>query len=85
MQEIPGGVLRKWNIKLMSKLSLRDENGKLWPMMISTTDIGRHYFGHGWSDFRNSNNIQEGYKCDFQFVIDEANVAKELLVRVHPK
>ncbi|TKY61395.1 putative B3 domain-containing protein [Spatholobus suberectus] len=85
--EVPRRVLSKMNIKLIPKISLRDENDKLWPVAIITTDYGhrRHFLGGGWSDFKRSNNIQEGHLCDFQFVLDKANVAQELLVRVRSK
>ncbi|CAJ1961056.1 unnamed protein product [Sphenostylis stenocarpa] len=42
----------------------------------------RYYLGNEWHDLKLGNNVQEGYQCDFQFVIDKAKVAKELLVRV---
>ncbi|KAL2661461.1 hypothetical protein AAZX31_03G225700 [Glycine max] len=84
--EIPRSVLRKTNIKLMSKISLRDENGKLWPAsIISIKKEYRHFLGGGWNDFRRSYNIQEGDRCDFEFVVDKANAAQELLVRVRSK
>lgn len=86
LQEIPRSVLRKTNIKLMSKISLRDENGKLWPAsIISIKKEYRHFLGGGWNDFRRSYNIQEGDRCDCEFVVDKANAAQELLVRVRSK
>ncbi|RDY08044.1 putative B3 domain-containing protein, partial [Mucuna pruriens] len=84
--EVPRRVLRKMNIKLMQKISLRDENDKVWPVTITASRNGRNgqrqFLGAGWSDFQRSNNIQEGNQCDFQFIVDEANVVQELLVRV---
>ncbi|KAK7397299.1 hypothetical protein VNO78_18467 [Psophocarpus tetragonolobus] len=84
--ELPRRVLKKRNIKLISNISLRDEDGKIWPASITTTDNENRYFlGSGWVNFRRSNNIQEGHQCDFEFVVDKENVAQELLVRVRSK
>ncbi|KAK7332878.1 hypothetical protein VNO80_29634 [Phaseolus coccineus] len=84
--EIPKKVIKEMKIKLNRNITLRDENDRSWPLsIISTVNQDRHYFGGGWLDFKQSNNIEEGCQCDFQFVVDKANVAKELLVRVRSK
>lgn len=76
----------KMNIKLLRSITLRDENGKSWPVTVNfTLDYHRRYLGSGWMAFRESKNIQLGSRCDFQFVVDKANVARELLVRVLSK
>ncbi|XP_020210978.1 putative B3 domain-containing protein At5g66980 [Cajanus cajan] len=85
--ELPRRVLRKMNIKLMPNriINLRDENDTLWPVIITAGFGDRYFLGSGWSVFQRSNNIQEGQQCDFQFVVDKANVVQEMLVRVHSK
>ena len=82
LQEVPRSVMRQLNIRLRSKIRLRDENDKLWPVKISATEKGRLFFGDGWSDFRKAKSIQQGQLCEFKFVIGKANEAEELLVRV---
>ncbi|XP_022642858.1 putative B3 domain-containing protein At5g66980 [Vigna radiata var. radiata] len=83
--EFPRKML-KMNIKLLRSITLRDENGKSWPVTVNfTLDYHRRYLGSGWMAFRESKNIQLGSRCDFQFVVDKANVARELLVRVLSK
>ncbi|KAJ1385150.1 DNA-binding barrel domain superfamily [Sesbania bispinosa] len=83
-EEVPRRILKQLNINQISKISLRDENNKLWPVAISKKQQGRHFFADGWYDFRQAHNIKEGHRCDFQFVIGKANVVKELRVRVLP-
>jgi len=62
---------------------MRDENDRSWPIsIISTANNQRHFLGSGWKNFKASNKVEDGCRCDFQFVVDKANVAKELLVRV---
>ncbi|OIW17529.1 hypothetical protein TanjilG_22641 [Lupinus angustifolius] len=78
--EIHKTILRKWDMKLRSTLSLKNENGKVWLVKISTTLDGRYYLGIGLSDFVKSNNIRKGNQCEFEFVIGERNVVKEILV-----
>ncbi|CAJ1970585.1 unnamed protein product [Sphenostylis stenocarpa] len=81
--ELPRRVVKEMKIKLNRKISLRDENDRVWPASIhSTGKKDRHFLGGGWYDFKRSQNIEEGCKCDFEFVVDKANVARELLVRV---
>ncbi|KAL9320368.1 hypothetical protein ACSQ67_012207 [Phaseolus vulgaris] len=84
--EIPKKAIKDMEIKLIGNIILRDENDRSWPVsIISTANQDRRYLGSGWLDFRQCNNIEEGCQCDFQFVVDKANVAKELLVRVRSK
>jgi len=86
LQELPRKVLKGMNIRLRHNITLRDENDRTWPVSISSTaNDQRHYLGCGWKDFKLSNKIENGCQCDFQFVVDKANVAKELLVRVLSK
>ncbi|KAK7337901.1 hypothetical protein VNO77_18492 [Canavalia gladiata] len=81
--EIPRGLLRKLNITMSPEINLRDEKNRLWPVKIMNMEEGtRKYLGAGWSNFRKGNNIEEGHLCDFELVIDKANVVKELLVRL---
>ncbi|KAK7284261.1 hypothetical protein RJT34_19005 [Clitoria ternatea] len=81
--ELPGKLIQKLNIKLNPKMNIRDGYGNIWPVAI-ITENNRQFFGDGWSNFRQRNNIEKGYRCDFQFVIDKENVAHELLVSVYP-
>ncbi|KAL2345782.1 hypothetical protein Fmac_007067 [Flemingia macrophylla] len=85
--ELPRKVLNKMNIKLIPNkiIHLRDENDKLWPVLITAGYSDRQFLGSGWSAFQRGSNIQEGSQCDFQFVVDKANEVQELLVRVHSK
>ncbi|WVY94583.1 hypothetical protein V8G54_033671 [Vigna mungo] len=83
--EFPRKML-KMKIKLLRSITLRDENGKSWLVSInSSLDHDRKYLGNGWTAFKESKNIQLGSRFDFQFVVDKANVARELLVRVLSK
>ncbi|XP_047151428.1 putative B3 domain-containing protein At5g66980 [Vigna umbellata] len=76
----------KMNMKLLRYITLRDENGKSWLVMInSSSNYDRSFLGSGWMAFKESKNIQVGSRCDFQFVVDKANVARELHVRVLSK
>ncbi|MED6123557.1 hypothetical protein PIB30_050244 [Stylosanthes scabra] len=79
--EIPRRVMKELNISLKSRIKLRDENDKLWPVKITTTGR-RHYLADGWSRFWQAKSIEEGNLCDFKFVVGKANSAEELLVRV---
>ncbi|KAF1870182.1 hypothetical protein Lal_00017763 [Lupinus albus] len=78
--EIHKTIMKKWNMKLRSTLSLKNENGKVWLVRVSTTLNGRNYLDTGLSDFVKSNNITKGNQCEFEFVIGQGNVVNEILV-----
>ncbi|XP_027932448.1 putative B3 domain-containing protein At5g66980 isoform X2 [Vigna unguiculata] len=82
--ELPRKLLKMRNIKLLKNITLRDENDESWPVLINSSN-DRNYLGSGWLTFKKNKNIQEGSRCDFQFVVNKSNMAIELLVHVISK
>ncbi|WRX10626.1 B3 DNA binding domain - like 9 [Theobroma cacao] len=79
---VPRSLLASYGIKIKPEVVLLDQNGKKWPVMVSSRTDGLVFIHHGWGSFRHEYNLQKGDKCVFEFVLGRGNISQKLLVQV---
>ncbi|XP_017972194.1 PREDICTED: putative B3 domain-containing protein At5g66980 [Theobroma cacao] len=79
---VPRSLLASYGIKIKPEVVLLDQNGKKWPVMVSSRTDGRVFIHHGWGSFRHEYNLQKGDKCVFEFVLGRGNISQKRLVQV---
>ncbi|KAL7123597.1 hypothetical protein ACP275_01G115000 [Erythranthe tilingii] len=66
---IPAEFMRSNNLSKKSEITLRDPNGRAWPVKLMLRKVGQSFrlrMGKGWPEFYESNNLKNGDLCRFQ-------------------
>ncbi|KAL7160620.1 hypothetical protein ABFS83_01G108300 [Erythranthe nasuta] len=66
---IPAEFTRPNNLSEKSDATLRDPNGRAWPVKLVLQKVGQSFrlrMGKGWAEFYESNNLKNGDLCRFQ-------------------
>lgn len=65
---IPAELDRLYSLGEKCSIILRDEQGRMWPLKVSSWRDGRRCLSSGWSLVYKKNNLKEGDACLLEFV-----------------
>ncbi|KAJ6844666.1 B3 domain-containing protein-like isoform X2 [Iris pallida] len=65
---IPAELDRLYSLGEKSAIILRDEQGRMWPLKVSSWRDGRRCLSSGWSLVYKKNSLKEGDACLLEFV-----------------
>ncbi|XP_028055662.1 putative B3 domain-containing protein At5g66980 isoform X4 [Camellia sinensis] len=80
---LPRQWLVKNGIKMEPEMVLRDQNGKLWPVKVTSRLDGRLTFTNGWADFWKEYSLGLNDQCLFEFAFRRGRrLSREIQVQI---